>query len=178
MKRANLFLAVLSLLALTGCGSPLTVDEARTYAKENYSLTKAAETYVRYTEREVVKVKKATGIFKDYALEEKDETETDVIADAPILTSAFFLSLPNTAEITLNSGSISVYVAIDAKDAIDMQIEGITGQSTYTLKTNNLGLYTSEVEKVKFKVDASANGITVKGELEAESVKTYTYQKK
>lgn len=180
MKKSSLFLSLLSLLALTGCGRTVSKEDAKTYAKENFSREKVEEKYSSYSVTTKTEIKKSKGFFEsifEVGKEEKTQDGYD-IKNALIFNENYIDMLPEDAKITKLFGNITVTYNLTVEDILGKDVDGIEGSAVATMKVNNLGLLASQSVTTKYKIDSEfGSGVKVTGELYMIESTTYTYQK-
>ncbi|GEM_PF-1140026 len=179
MKRANLFLAILPLVVLTGCGKTITKADAKNYVEANFSKEKVYATYQQYKLTTISEIKKATGYFSDIynrpSFGEGGSYNTS-LEGAPIVDSTFITLLPEDAKITMSSDSMNITYNISIFDVFHFDEEIVKGTAVVETKIDNIGLIYSDILTLKCTVDTSkTTNEKISGSLVFVTTKTYEY---
>lgn len=177
MKKAFLGLLTVSALALAGCATKMSKEEAKAFVKENY--TSSAEKRAKV--KSVTEVNKAEGIFKDLFKSGSEEYET---LSTPV-DVGFVESADSTACTFKKDGKKLIYIIdLEGQKVLDhLGIESSKFPKGFNLeakfnseaKTNEEGYFVETVGEFSIDLSYEQAGIKVTGAVEVKNTSTYTF---
>lgn len=164
-----------SALLLASCEKGISFEEAKKHCDDNYT----SEELKLFDIESVTKVSKVSGVFKE--MFEEGETSKKTSASLGVLTSEEVEEIGDKASYKVDGKKLIVEFTFSVKEFLEQYGielgENDEASGTYYTKTvyDDEGYYASQYAKldnVKFK--ASVSGISVEGEVSAESTTTFT----